>query len=96
MEIPDTLAGKLEVFRTRAEVMARHEELFKETSWFAVLAGQGLFPESYHPVADAISEDELRLRLTKIRTGIQNRVNGMPGHADFIREHCLSPAAKLD
>ena len=96
MEIPDTLAEKLEVFRTRAEVMARHEELFKETSWFAVLAGQGIFPESYHPVADAISEDELRLRLTKIRTGIQNRVNGMRSHADFIREHCLSPAAKLD
>jgi tryptophan halogenase len=96
MPIPDTLAEKLEVFRTRAEVMARHDELFKETSWFAVLAGQGLTPESYHPVADAISEDELRLRLTKIRTGIQNRVNGMPSHADFIREHCLSPAANLD
>ena len=96
MDIPESLEEKLEVFRTRGEVMARHEELFKETSWFAVLAGQGLKPESYHPVADAISEDELRLRLTKIRTGVQNRVNGMPGHKAFIRQHCLSPAAKLD
>lgn len=95
MEIPDSLEEKLEIFRTRGEVMARHDELFKETSWFAVLAGQGLIPESYHPVADAISEDELRLRLTKIRTGIVNRVNGMPDHKDFIRQHCISPAAKL-
>ena len=70
MEIPDSLQEKLEIFRSRGEIMVRHEELFKETSWFAVLAGQGLMPESYHPVADAISEDELRLRLTKIRTGV--------------------------
>jgi tryptophan 7-halogenase len=96
MDIPESLEEKLEIFRTRGEVMARQNELFKETSWFAVLAGQGLRPESYHPVADAISEDELRLRLTKIRTGIQNRIDGMPGHKDFIRQHCLSPAAKLD
>lgn len=96
MEIPDSLEEKLEIFRTRGEVMARHGELFKETSWFAVLAGQGLMPESYHPVADAISEDELRLRLTKIRTGIMNRVNSMPSHKDYILANCASPAAKLD
>lgn len=96
MEIPESLQERLEIFRTRSEVMARHEELFKEQSWFAVLAGQGLMPESYHPVADAISEDELRLRLTKIRTGITNRINGMPSHKDFIMQNCASPAAKLD
>jgi tryptophan halogenase len=96
MDIPDSLEEKLDIFRTRGEVMARHNELFKETSWFAVLMGQGLMPESYHPVADAISEDELRLRLTKIRTGIMSRVNGMPSHKDFIRANCASPAAKLD
>ena len=96
MDIPESLQEKFDIFRTRGEVMARHEELFKETSWYAVLAGQGLVPEGYHPVADAISEDELRLRLTKIRTGIQNRVNGMPGHTEFIRRHCRSPDATFE
>jgi tryptophan halogenase len=94
MEIPESLQEKLDIFKARGEVMARQTELFKETSWFAVLAGQGLMPESYHPVADAISEDELRLRLTKVRTGILNRVNGMPNHKDFILQNCASPAAK--
>jgi tryptophan 7-halogenase len=96
MDIPDSLKEKLEIFRTRGEIMVKHDELFKETSWFAVLAGQGLMPESYHPVADAVSEDELRLRLTKIRTGITNRINGMQDHKEFIRQNCASPAAKLD
>lgn len=95
MSIPDSLEEKLESFRTRGEVIARSTELFKETSWFAVLAGQGLVPEGYHPVADSISEDELRLRLTKIRSGVQNRVASMPRHADYIRQHCESKMSKI-
>ena len=90
MDIPASLQEKFDVFRARGEVMATHYELFKETSWYAVLTGQGLQPDSYHPVADAISEDELRLRLTRVRTGVQNRVNGMQKHEDFIRKHCAS------
>jgi len=96
MSIPESLQERLDIFRTRGEVMARQKELFKETSWYSVLVGQGFEPESYHPVADAVSEDELRLRLTQIRTGIQNRVNGMPGHKEFIRQHCASPAGKFE
>jgi tryptophan halogenase len=96
MDIPESLQEKFDVFRARGEVMSRHDELFKETSWYAVLAGQGLVPEGYHPVADAISEDELRLRLTKIRTGIQNRINSMPGHKEFIRKHCRSADATFE
>jgi tryptophan halogenase len=96
MQIPDSLQEKLDIFKARGEVMARHYELFKETSWFAVLVGQGLIPDSYHPVADAISDDELRLRLTKIRTGVQNRVNGMMNHKDFILKNCASPTAKQE
>lgn len=95
MSIPESLQEKLDIFKTRGEIMVRHNELFKETSWFAVLVGQGFMPESYHPVADSISEDELRLRLTKIRTGVQSRVTGMPSHADFIRDNCKSSMSKV-
>lgn len=95
MPIPDSLQEKLELFKTRGEVIAKSNELFKETSWFAVLAGQGLVPQGYHPVADAISDDELRLRLTQVRSGIQNRVSSMPKHADFIRQTCESKMSKI-
>ena len=94
MPIPDSLQEKLDLFKHRGEVMARQYELFKETSWFSVLTGQGFMPEGYHPVADSISEDELRLRLTKVRSGIQNRINTMPKHADFIRANCMSPGSQ--
>lgn len=90
MEIPSTLSDRLETFRKRGEAFVRQTELFKEVSWFAVLAGQGLEPESYHRVADAISEDELRKRMTNIRNGVKNRIDMMPSHMDYIERHCRS------
>jgi len=96
MPIPDSLSDRLEIFKTRGEAMVKQTELFKEPSWYAVLAGQGLTIENYHPMADAISDDELRLRLTKIRTNVQSRLNSMPSHADFIRQQCKSEMSKID
>jgi tryptophan halogenase len=84
MDIPDSLKSRLEIFRKTGHVHLRPHELFLEASWFAVLVGQGLFPEHYHPLADTISEDNLKLRLAKIRTGITDRVNSLPDHAAFI------------
>lgn len=96
MDIPDSLATRLEIFKTRGEIMVKQNEIFKETSWFSVLAGQGFFPQSYHPIADKISDDELRLRLTKIRTSVQSRLNTMPTHTEFIRANCKSEMSKID
>ena len=93
MEIPDTLQTRLEVFKRRGDMMVKHYELFKETSWFAVLVGQGLVPDAYHPVADVISDDELKMRLSRLRTAIQDRVNSMPGQDAYIRQNGLAAAA---
>lgn len=95
MPIPTSLEEKLETFRVKGDIMVRHDELFKEQSWFSVLVGQGMFPSAYHPIADVVSDDELRLRLTQIRTGIQNRLNMMPSHSDFIRDNCKSQMSKI-
>lgn len=84
MAIPDSLRERLDIFRHTGHIHVQHSELFKEASWFAVLIGQGLFPNAYHPLADTISEDNLKLRMAKIRTGITDRVNGLPAHDAFI------------
>ncbi|ESQ84145.1 hypothetical protein AEAC466_10385 [Asticcacaulis sp. AC466] len=84
MDIPDSLKHRLEIFKTTGHIHVQPHELFKEASWFAVLVGQGLFPDNYHPLADTISEDALRQRLARIRTGITDRVNGLPAHDAFV------------
>ena len=91
MEIPDSLKARLEMFQATAHSAATVTELFKEQSWFAVLWGQGVRPRSYHPLADVISEDELKLRLAQIRTAIQSRVDNMPAHDAYIAKYCKAP-----
>ena len=95
MSVPDSLNDKLELFRTRGEVLAENHELFKEVNWFAVLYGQGLVPDNHHPVADVIAEDDLRLRFSQIRRAIQERVDGMPSQQAFIDQNCRSPTAPV-
>ncbi|WP_308365537.1 MULTISPECIES: tryptophan 7-halogenase [unclassified Microbulbifer] len=90
MEIPAALSERLHLFRSRGEVFVRQTELFKENSWFSVLVGQGMVPQSYHPVADAITSDELNLRMVKVRDGIRKRLEMMPSHGEYIARHCAS------
>lgn len=94
MSIPDSLQARLDVFRTQGQALSKEPELFREPSWLAVLVGQGFVPEDYHPVADAMDEDDLRLHLGKFRTSVVERVKTLPLHEDYIRKHCASDALK--
>lgn len=85
MAVPDTLTAKLELFARRGEVLAANHELFREVNWFTVLYGQGLVPRGYHPVADAMPDEDLALRLSQIRSAIETRVGGLPSHDEFLR-----------
>jgi tryptophan halogenase len=90
MSVPDSLAEKLELFMARGEVKPRWADIFSEVSWFAILYGQGLVPAGHHPLADAISEDDLELTLARIRSAIRQRVDALPSHAEFIRSCCAA------
>ena len=90
--IPDFLARKLEVFRSRGRIFRENDELFNDTSWFAVLIGQNVHPRSYDPLVDVLDADETRRRLQQIKTAIANSANAMPTHREFIAKHCAAPA----
>jgi tryptophan 7-halogenase len=90
MSIPDNLATKMELFRSRGRIFRQDNELFNDTSWFAVSIGQNVVPRSYDPMVDVLSADEVRRRLLQTRTAIRNSANVMPKHIDFIRQHCAA------
>ena len=95
MTIPDSLAEKLELFQARGQVLPKHGELFSETSWFAVLYGQGMEPRGYHPLANAMSEDDLNLTLSRIRSAIRQQLDQLPPHDRFIQQCCASSAMAM-
>lgn len=88
MSIPDSLQTRLDLFRARGNALPEFYDLFREGSWFAVLYGQGIMPQSYHPLADAMPEDEMLLTLRAIRSAVQDRVDSMPPHYVFLQKCC--------
>jgi tryptophan 7-halogenase len=88
MEIPEFLARKIELFQCHGRIFRESEELFNDTSWFAVLIGQNTRPRGYDPLADVMEEEEVHQRLEHIRAVIRNSVDVMPPHHEFIRDNC--------
>ena len=86
MSVPESVENKFRLFKVRGEVLAEPHDPFREVSWFAVLYGQGLIPQGYHPLADAMSEDNLTLTLSQIRAAIQQRVAALPSHQAFLEQ----------
>ncbi|SOB87406.1 tryptophan halogenase [Sphingomonas guangdongensis] len=90
MPIPDRLAEKMRVYRAHGRVFRENEELFNDTSWFAVMWGQLMRPRGYDPVADAMGLDLTRDRLAEIAAVMRNSVDYMPDHRAYIRQHCAA------
>ena len=86
LEPPEGLAEKIELFRSSGRVIREHEELFTEASWLAVMAGQGIEPQSYHPVAALLDDAETLQRLEHIRQVVAHAVSKMPTQDQFLAQ----------
>ena len=94
MAIPASLEQKIELFRETGRVFRRNEELFAENSWIQVMMGQGIMPQSYHPVASKLSDDELEHFLSSLRESVSQTVAQLPAHADYVARYCAAAEAK--
>ncbi|PXA97961.1 tryptophan halogenase [Nostoc sp. 3335mG] len=88
MEIPDSLAHKIELFRETGRVFRRNDELFAENSWVQVMMGQGIMPRSWHPIAEKLRDDELTRLLTMLRDDVTRTVGTLPEHAAYVARYC--------
>jgi tryptophan halogenase len=88
MDVPDSLQHRYDLFRETGRVFRANDELFAENSWTQVMLGQGIMPESYHPVADMMSETEMRNFLAHIIENVQKTSDGLPTHQAYIDRFC--------
>ena len=88
MAIPDSLHQKIELFRETGRVFRRHEELFAENSWVQVMMGQGIAPQSHHPIAARLGDDELGRMLATLRGNVARTVAGLPEHHAYVAHYC--------
>ncbi len=88
MDVPDDLAQRMALFRDSGKLFRRQDELFTEMAWQQVLIGQGMMPDDYHPLVNALSIEQLEDMLKNLRVIIDNQVARLPGHAAFLKDYC--------
>ena len=93
MEIPDSLAERLALFRDNAYAYQGADDLFHTTSWVFVMIGQRLMPRSFHYMGGMLGEQRLRRALDSLRSNIARAVAAMPQHKEFVQRYC--PAEKI-
>ena len=93
VDLPDTLAHRLELFRSQAHVFQSDRDLFSRDSWVQVMLGQGMMPLGHHPIADVLPPDQLQQFITGHRQSVQRTLTTLPSHPSFIDRYCaMNPA----
>ncbi|MEO6361092.1 MAG: tryptophan 7-halogenase [Sphingomicrobium sp.] len=90
MPIPDTLKTKIELFKSTGKIYRDPDELFVEIGWFQVMTGQNITPATYHPMADSISQDELRQFMADVEAIVGRAAQRLPDHEEFLAARCAT------
>ena len=88
MEIPDSLAEKVELWCGKARLFREQYDVFTDDSWIAVLLCQRKFPQSYDPLTGTIPFGEAARFMASIGDVIEKTALAMPTHQQFIDHHC--------
>ena len=85
MELPETLAFKIHAWRQAGALHQYDEEGFDATSWLAIHAGMGHWPERADPSLREMPHQDALRALQHRRGGIAAAVAAMPTHEDYLR-----------
>jgi tryptophan halogenase len=88
MDIPDSLAHRIEIFKENGYAWSDSAKLFRAHSWIQVMFGQGLFPEHCHGASRILSPEALKAELKKMSTAVNQKFAKLPDHNDFIQQYC--------
>jgi len=91
MAVPDSLAGKMELWRETGRIEKYADGLFYDASWIAVYLGQGVVPARHDPRTALPNPEQIARALGSLQAAIRTEVDSMPGH----REYLVSRAERL-
>ena len=88
MEVPETLTEKIALFKANGQIFREEDELFNETSWAAVMMGQGIHMDGHGPIAASMVIPELKGELDEMEKSVRFAVQQMPSHAEYVARYC--------
>ena len=86
MDVPDSLARKIELWRLHGRVFRDNAELFSLPSWVALMIGQNVWPDRYDPIADTLDPDKVALALDQMRGACVSAADRLPTQEEFLRQ----------
>ncbi|SFV09109.1 tryptophan halogenase family protein [Pseudoduganella namucuonensis] len=86
MELPETLAFKIHAWRQSGTLYQYDEEGFDATSWLAIHAGMGHWPERADPSLRDLAPDAALRALQRRRDSLAAVVAAMPTHDAYLRD----------
>lgn len=88
MDVPDSLAARIELWREKGRIFRAHNSLFTEESWIAVLLGQNIVPRAADPLVAILPVGETVQFMNHMREIVARTAEAMPRHEDYIAMHC--------
>ncbi|KAB7648827.1 tryptophan halogenase family protein [Polymorphobacter fuscus] len=88
MDIPDTLAARIALFREGGFAYQAADDLFRVDSWVQVMLGQRAEPRAHHAMARLLKPGQLRHVLDGMASDIRRKVAALPAHQDFVSGYC--------
>ncbi len=92
MAVPESLSEKIALFRLNGQIFREEDELFTETSWAAVMMGQGITMEGHNAMTDAIHGPKLQDEVNEIAKSIDWLVKQLPSHGQYLERYCRAEA----
>ena len=84
MELPATLAEKIELFRDAGLFVREEDELFLDDSWGQVMIGHGIVPDGWSPLADNVPGEDIGPFLDSLAQSYRVRAESLPTHRQFV------------
>jgi tryptophan 7-halogenase len=84
MQVPDSLAGKMELWKRTGRVAKYSEGLFYDASWIAVYLGQNIVPDGVDPRVSIPDPNGVARALSSLKEAIGVEVAAMPDHRAYL------------
>jgi len=88
--IPESLQNKLALFKSQGRLMRNDLDLFASDSWYAVLEGMCVKPNSYDPTVDASNFELIQNILKESDVALRQNVQQLMSHDDYIARLLVS------
>lgn len=90
MEIPESLSTSMDMFRKAGYIKPYKHGLFMVPSWVAVMIGQGIIPQSWHPSVNEWDSEKLHFNMQQLKQVMNAAVDQLPDHLDALQRHCAT------